>query len=147
MVLRRASSAGGRDIVTTGLSRDSWRGQRIGDALAVEIDDGVIDGLVEGHGPHAAQTCPDARDLSSGRLKRPKASRLRGRLRQLQDDVAVALARPSGLVVLGWRRRRFRSHSEARMAVFLFIEGFYNPVATRPLAIFPPSNTKGNMMA
>jgi hypothetical protein len=29
------------------LSRDSWRGQRIGDALAVEIDDGVMDGLVE----------------------------------------------------------------------------------------------------
>src|SRR5580700_4846417 len=30
------------------LSRDSWHGQRIGDALAVEIDDGVMDGLVEG---------------------------------------------------------------------------------------------------
>jgi len=30
-------------------------------------------------------------------------------------------------------RRRFRSHSEARMAVFHFIEGFYNrPVAIRP---------------
>jgi hypothetical protein len=79
--------------VTTGLSRDSWHGQRIGDALALEIDDGVMDGLVEGHAPHAAQTCPDARDLSSGRLKRPNASRLRGRLRQLQDDVTVALAR------------------------------------------------------
>ena len=26
------------------LSRDSWHGQRIGDALAVEIDDGVMDG-------------------------------------------------------------------------------------------------------
>ena len=24
-------------------------------------------------------------------------------------------------------RNRFRSHSEARMAVFSFIEGFYNP--------------------
>jgi putative transposase len=24
-------------------------------------------------------------------------------------------------------RRRFRSHSEARIAVFQFIEGFYNP--------------------
>jgi putative transposase len=24
-------------------------------------------------------------------------------------------------------RHRFRSHSEARMAVFQFIEGFYNP--------------------
>ena len=31
-----------------GLSRDSWHGQRIGDALAVEIDNGVMDGLVEG---------------------------------------------------------------------------------------------------
>ncbi len=30
------------------LSRDSWHGERIGDALAVEIDDGVMDGLVEG---------------------------------------------------------------------------------------------------
>ena len=30
------------------LSRDSWHGQRIGDALAVEIDAGVMDGLVEG---------------------------------------------------------------------------------------------------
>jgi len=30
------------------LSRDSWHGQRIGDALAVEIDNGVMDGLVEG---------------------------------------------------------------------------------------------------
>jgi hypothetical protein len=40
-------------------------------------------------------------------------------------------------------RRRFRSHSEARMAVFQFIEGFYNrPVAIRPWAIFRPSNTK-----
>jgi len=29
------------------LSRDSWRGQRIGDAVTVEIDDGVMDGLVE----------------------------------------------------------------------------------------------------
>jgi hypothetical protein len=29
------------------LSRDSWHGRRIGDALAVEIDDGVMDGLVE----------------------------------------------------------------------------------------------------
>ena len=29
------------------LSRDSWLGQRIGDALAVEINDGVMDGLVE----------------------------------------------------------------------------------------------------
>src|SRR5580692_9913754 len=29
------------------LSRDSWHVQRIGDALAVEIDDGVMDGLVE----------------------------------------------------------------------------------------------------
>jgi len=28
--------------------RDSWHGERIGDALAVEIDDGVMDGLVEG---------------------------------------------------------------------------------------------------
>ena len=28
------------------LSRDSWHGQRIGDALAVEIDDGLMDGLV-----------------------------------------------------------------------------------------------------
>ncbi len=27
--------------------RDSWRGQRIGDALVAEIDDGVMDGLVE----------------------------------------------------------------------------------------------------
>jgi hypothetical protein len=26
------------------LSKDSWHGQRIGDALAVEIDDGVMDG-------------------------------------------------------------------------------------------------------
>ena len=29
------------------LSRDSRHGQRIGDSLAVEIDDGVMDGLVE----------------------------------------------------------------------------------------------------
>src|SRR5580704_15162366 len=29
------------------LSRDSWLGQRIEGALAVEIDDGVMDGLVE----------------------------------------------------------------------------------------------------
>ena len=28
-------------------------------------------------------------------------------------------------------RRRFRSHSEARMAVFQFIEGFYNPSRRR----------------
>jgi putative transposase len=45
-------------------------------------------------------------------------------------------------------RRRFRSHSEARMAVFQFIEGSTIPqAATRPLAISRPSNTKGNMMA
>jgi putative transposase len=31
-------------------------------------------------------------------------------------------------------RRRFRSHSEARMAVFQFIEGFYNP-SRRPSAL------------
>ena len=30
------------------LSTDSWHGQRIGDALAVEINDGVMGGLVEG---------------------------------------------------------------------------------------------------
>src|SRR5258708_35525415 len=33
--------------VTLALSRDSWLGQRIEGALAVEIDDGVMDGLVE----------------------------------------------------------------------------------------------------
>ena len=34
------------------------------------------------------------------------------------------------------------------MAVFQFIEGFYNPhAATRPWAIFRPSNTKGHTMA
>ena len=45
-------------------------------------------------------------------------------------------------------RRRFRSHSAARMAVFHFIEGFYNPSRRhfRPWAIFRPSNTKGNTM-
>jgi putative transposase len=31
-------------------------------------------------------------------------------------------------------RRRFRSHGEARMAVFRFIEGFYNP-SRRPSAL------------
>ena len=30
-------------------------------------------------------------------------------------------------------RGRFRSHSEARMAVFQFIEGFYNPSRKSPL--------------
>ena len=30
------------------LCRDLWQAPRIGDALAVEIDDGVMDGLVEG---------------------------------------------------------------------------------------------------
>jgi transposase InsO family protein len=45
-------------------------------------------------------------------------------------------------------RRRFRSHSEARMAVFQFIEASTIPhAATQPWAIFRPSNTKGNMMA
>ena len=34
--------------------------------------------------------------------------------------------RPNALWVAD-DRRRFRSHSEARMAVFQFIEGFYNP--------------------
>jgi hypothetical protein len=37
-------------------------------------------------------------------------------------------------------RHRFRSHGEARLAVFQFFEGFYNPS-------FRPSNTKGNMIA
>ena len=37
-----------RSFASERLSRDSWHGQRIGDALAVEIDDGVMDGLVEG---------------------------------------------------------------------------------------------------
>jgi IS5 family transposase len=31
-------------VETPQLSRDSWHGQRIGDGLAVEIDDGVMDG-------------------------------------------------------------------------------------------------------
>ena len=41
-------------------------------------------------------------------------------------------------------RRRFRSHSEARMAVFQFIEGFYN-LSRRHSALgyLSPSNTKG----
>ena len=44
--------------------------------------------------------------------------------------------------------RSFRSQAVARMAVFAFIEGFYNPTgATRPWAISRPSNTKGNTMA
>ena len=30
------------------MAGDLWHGQRIGDALAVEINDGVMDGLVEG---------------------------------------------------------------------------------------------------
>ena len=41
-------------------------------------------------------------------------------------------------------RRRFRSHAEARMAVFEFIEGWYNPAGgTRPSAICHLSTTKG----
>jgi hypothetical protein len=36
-----------RTLTHDRLSRDSWHGQRIGDALAVSIDEGVIDGLVE----------------------------------------------------------------------------------------------------
>ena len=45
-------------------------------------------------------------------------------------------------------RRRFRSHSEARIAVFQFIEGFYNPSRRHSApAIFRPSNTKGKMIA
>lgn len=40
---------------------------------------------------------------------------------------------------------RFRSHSEARMAVFSFIEGFYNPPC-RHSATSRPSNTKGCTM-
>src|SRR5271166_1539981 len=46
---RNAGGAGASAGNRTGsnLSRDSRHGQRIGDALAVEIDDGVMDGLVE----------------------------------------------------------------------------------------------------
>ena len=45
-------------------------------------------------------------------------------------------------------RRHFRSHSEARMAVFQFIEGFYNPSRRHSaLGYSRPSNTKGNVMA
>ena len=49
-----------------------------------------------------------------------------------------------------WRdRHRFRSHSEARMAVFPFIEGFHNPVTslTRRWATSPRSTTKGAGMS
>ena len=35
--------------------------------------------------------------------------------------------RDAGKRIDGPTSRRFRSHSEARMAVFQFIEGFYNP--------------------
>ena len=38
--LKRAAAAG----LAWPLSRDSWHGQRIVDALAVKIDDGVMDG-------------------------------------------------------------------------------------------------------
>jgi len=41
-------------------------------------------------------------------------------------------------------RRRFKTQSEARMAVFEFIEGWYNPLAViSPSTIFHRSTTKG----
>jgi putative transposase len=40
-------------------------------------------------------------------------------------------------------RCRFRSHSAARIAVFEFIEGFYDPARRIRPWIFRPSNTKG----
>ena len=39
-------------------------------------------------------------------------------------------------------RRRFRSHADARMAIFKFIEGWYNPLR-RHSAVCHPSTTKG----
>ena len=53
--------------------------------------------------------CKEARRSSIDRL---------GRRRLRQRDVREFLRHP---------RNRFRSHSEAQMAVFQFIEGFYNP--------------------
>jgi putative transposase len=45
-------------------------------------------------------------------------------------------------------RHRFRSHSEARMAVFRFIEGFYNPSRRHSaLGFSRRSNTKGSFMS
>jgi hypothetical protein len=42
-------------------------------------------------------------------------------------------------------RRRFKSQTEARMAVFEFIEGWYTPVAaTQPWSTSPPTATKGS---
>lgn len=42
----------------------------------------------------------------------------------------------------------FRSHSEARMAVFHFIEGFYNPSRRHSaLGYSRPLNTKGSIMS
>ena len=41
-------------------------------------------------------------------------------------------------------RRRFKTQVEARMAVFEFIEGWYNPIAAiPPSTIFHRSTTKG----
>ncbi|HWY83185.1 MAG TPA: SbmA/BacA-like family transporter, partial [Roseiarcus sp.] len=48
LVVTQFQSLSTYGAVVSRLSRDSWHGQRIGDALAVEIDNGVMDGLVEG---------------------------------------------------------------------------------------------------
>ena len=43
-------------------------------------------------------------------------------------------------------RNTFRSHAQARMAIFEFIEGFYNPAdATQPSVASPRSSTRGVM--
>jgi putative transposase len=45
-------------------------------------------------------------------------------------------------------RRRFRSHSEARIAVFQFIEGFYNPSRRHSaLGYLSPIEYERNIMA
>jgi hypothetical protein len=44
-------------------------------------------------------------------------------------------------------RRRFRTQAEARMAVFEFLEGFYNPQRRHSLWVTSPrSTTRGGWM-
>ncbi len=60
---------------------------------------------------------------ASGQSERPRGA-FRGHARQDNAMCEIFFATLECELI---DRRRFRSHSEARTAVFQFIEGFYNP--------------------
>ncbi len=115
---------------------DAWSRRIVGWAFSVDLKTGVVldalDMAIAARKPdnvvhHSDRGRNTPRSLSA--IAAGKPAFVRRQARSATPTTTMRCARvsspPSNAELID--RRRFRSHSEARTAVFQFIEGFYNP--------------------